>query len=67
MPSYTQLGLQELDGDLAMVLEVLCKVDRCHPAAAELALDRVAVGKGESQSGEKIGHGLAGRFGSLSS
>src|SRR2546425_6954743 len=39
-----QLGVQNLDCDLAMVLPIMGKVDRGHPAAAELALDRVSVG-----------------------
>ena len=41
-----ELGVQHLDGDLAVVLEVLREIDRRHAARAELALDRVAIGKG---------------------
>jgi hypothetical protein len=40
-----ELGFQDLDGDLAVVLQVLCEVDRGHAARAELALDAVAVGE----------------------
>ena len=38
-----ELGVQDLDGDLAVVLEVLGEVDRGHAALAELALEAVAV------------------------
>jgi hypothetical protein len=38
-----QLGAEHLDGDLAIVLEVLGEVDGCHPALTELPLDPVAV------------------------
>ena len=49
-----ELGLQHLDGDLAMVLQVLGEIDRRHSPAAKLALDRVAVGEGSLQTCEKI-------------
>src|SRR2546427_659760 len=52
-----QLGLQDLNGDLAVVLPVLSEVDRRHPPAAELALDRVAVGEGGLQTSEQVGQG----------
>ena len=38
-----QLGLEHLDGDAAVVLQVLGEKDDRHPALAELALDAVAV------------------------
>ena len=41
-----ELGVQHLERDLAVVLEVVREVDRGHAAAAELALERVAVGQG---------------------
>ena len=41
-----QLGPQHLDGDLAVVLEVLGEIDRGHAALAELALDAVAIAEG---------------------
>ncbi len=50
----SELGLQHLDGDFAMVLQVLGEVDRRHAAAAEFTLDRVAVGKRGLQSGEQV-------------
>ena len=37
-----QLGVEDLERDLAVVPEVLGEVDRGHPAAAELALERIA-------------------------
>src|SRR5439155_27252232 len=51
-----EFGLQHLDGDPAMMLEVLSEIDRRHPPAAELTLDRVAGGEGGLQAGEKVGH-----------
>ncbi len=41
-----QLRTQDLERDPPVVLEVLGQIDRCHPAPAELALDRVAVREG---------------------
>ena len=38
-----QLGEQHLEGDRAVVLEVVGQIDGGHPAAPELALKRVAV------------------------
>ena len=59
-----EFGVEHLQGDTAVVLQIAGEVDRRHPPAAELAIDRVAVGKSESQSSEKIGQGLPGRLGS---
>ena len=52
----SELGLEHLERDLALVLEVEGQVDRRHPARAELALDGVPVGerRGEPWIG---GHG----------
>src|SRR2546422_731022 len=36
-----ELGLQHLDSDPAMMLEVLSEIDRRHPAAPQLTLDRL--------------------------
>jgi hypothetical protein len=49
-----ELGLQYLDRDLTVVLEVLGEVNCGHPAARKLTLDRVAVGEGGVQTGEKV-------------
>ena len=38
-----QLRLEDLDRDVALVLEVAREIHGCHPALAELALDAVAV------------------------
>ena len=40
-----ELRAQHLDGDLAVVLQVLGEVHRGHAALAQLALDAVAVGQ----------------------
>ena len=45
-----ELGLHHLDGDLALVLQVGCQIDRGHPAGAELTLDAVAALKGGVQA-----------------
>ena len=42
-----QLGAEDLDGDLALVAEVVREVDRGHAALAELALQAVAIGQAE--------------------
>ena len=40
---HSQLGVEHLERDRPVVPEVLGEEDRRHPAATELALDRVAV------------------------
>jgi hypothetical protein len=40
-----QLGMQDLEGDGAVVSFVVREVHRSHPPAAELALDRVHAGE----------------------
>ena len=51
-----QLGPQDLERDLAVVLEVAGEVDGGHPALPELALDGVAVGEGVLQPYQLIDH-----------
>ena len=51
-----QLGPEDLQGDEAVVFEVAGEIDRGHAAAAELALDRVAIAKGVRQRGGRCGH-----------
>ena len=51
-----QLGPEHLDGDLAVVLEVVGQVDGGHAALAQLALDLVGIGQGGLQATEEIGH-----------
>jgi hypothetical protein len=53
----SELGEQDLEGDGAVVAEVPGQVDDGHAAAAELALERVAVGEGIAQA---VGHGHGG-------
>ena len=49
-----QLGMQDLDGDLAVVLQVFGEVDGGHAALTELALETVAVGQGCGETIEAI-------------
>jgi hypothetical protein len=51
-----QLGPKDLEGDRAVVLEVLGEIDRGHAAAAQLALERVAIGEGRGQAVEVRAH-----------
>jgi len=52
-----QLGAEDLESDLPVVLGVPSEVDRGHAAASELALERVAVTKGVGQGGGRpVGH-----------
>ncbi len=46
-----QLGVEDLDGDLAAVLQVLGEIDGGHATLAELALEAVAVGQGDREPG----------------
>ena len=52
-----QLGLQDLEGDLSFVLQVVGQVDGGHAAFAELALNGVAAREGGVQAGGGVGHG----------
>ena len=60
-----ELGVQDLDGDLAAVLQVFGEVDGGHPALAQLALEAIAVGEGGGEAGGRYGHvrlSIGGRF-----
>ena len=46
-----ELGAEHLDGDLAVVLQVVGEVDRGHAALAELALDPVGGRRGHAEAG----------------
>ena len=59
-----QLGAEDLDGHLAVVLEVLGEIDGGHAALAQLALDAVAVGEGGTQ-GVRHAHGAPGGWNGL--
>ena len=50
-----ELGAQDLERDGAIVPEVVREVDHGHAAAAELALDAVAVGQGGREEGGCVG------------
>ena len=57
-----ELGAEDLEGHLAVVLEVVGEVDRRHAALAELALDAVAVGDQGLQPVNGVGQmGLSAR------
>src|SRR5207249_2873515 len=45
-----QLGAEHLERDRAVVLEIASEIDRGHPTAAELTLDRVTTVEGVPQS-----------------
>ena len=51
-----EVGAEHLDGDLALVAEVVGEVDRGHAALAELALDAVAVGENGAEALDGVGH-----------
>ncbi len=55
-----QFGMDHLDGDLAIVLQVLRQLDRRHAAATELPLDPVVAGKRGLEPGKDIGHAMIG-------
>ncbi len=46
----------DLDRDLAVVLEIVRQIDSRHATAADLAIDRVAVGKGGLEVLKLVGH-----------
>jgi len=52
-----ELRAEHLERDGAVVLKIAGEVDRRHPAAAKLALDRVTAREGDPQSCRRIrGH-----------
>jgi hypothetical protein len=55
-----QFAVQHFDGNRSVVPEISGEVNRGHPPAAELALERVAMAEGVGQSGGRhVGHGQA--------
>ncbi len=50
--------MQHLDGDVAVVLEIVREVDGGHAAGADLAVDTVAIREGVRQSCGGGGHPL---------
>ena len=51
----TEFRPQQLEGDLAMMLEVLSEIDRGHPAATDLLFYAVAVGECRLEAFEQVG------------
>ena len=51
-----ELGVEHLEGDEPVVLEVAGQEDRRHAAAPELALDRVATAKTFLELRAQVGH-----------
>jgi hypothetical protein len=51
-----ELRVEQLQGDPPVVLEVLGEIDRGHSAAAELALETVAVAESVPELDDDIGH-----------
>jgi hypothetical protein len=51
-----KVGMQHLDGDGTIMLEVVRELDRRHPARAKFALDAIPVGETGTQSRDGIGH-----------
>ena len=51
-----KLGAEYLDGDLAVVPQVICQIHRRHSSRAELALDIVTVGESFSKSIRGVSH-----------
>ena len=51
-----EVGLEDLEGDRAVVLEVMGEIDQRHPAPAELALQPVAVRQPRAKRGRKLRH-----------
>ena len=58
-----ELREQDLQGDRAVMLEVLGQIDRSHPATSERALEHIAVAQARSQRGGPIGERGWGRDG----
>src|SRR6266850_989031 len=54
-----EFGVQDLERDRAVMLEVPREVHSCHAAPAELALDRVAITEGLFEKTGESGHGAA--------
>jgi hypothetical protein len=55
----TQVRVQDLDGDVAVVLEIVREIHRRHSTGTELPLDAIAVGERVRQPRAAIAHGAA--------
>ena len=54
----SQLGLQHLERDVPVVLQVLGEIDRRHATFTQLTLDGVAAFQGAVQASDGVGHQL---------
>ncbi len=54
-----QFGMQHLDGDIPIVLDILGQKNGCHSSPAKLARDGVAIGQTGPQAIEHLGHGCS--------
>src|SRR5688572_3024978 len=52
----SQLGLQNLEGNPAIVTDISREIDRSHPTGADFALDGVAAGERRIELGSNIHH-----------
>src|SRR5262245_48525872 len=50
----TEVGMEDLDGDVAVVADVVREIDRRHAAGAELPIDAIAIGEGGGQSRKNV-------------
>ena len=51
-----KVGVQDLDGDVALVLEIMREIHCGHPAGPDFALDAIAVGDGGGESSPNCCH-----------
>ena len=54
-----EVRVEDLDGDVAIVLEVVREIHGRHPARAELSLDPISGGEGVRQARGDVAHGAA--------
>jgi hypothetical protein len=57
---FCQVGIEDFDGDWAVVLQILGQVDGGHATAADFALDGVAALQSGVQAGHTVGHQVPG-------
>src|SRR5438046_1592612 len=53
-----ELGVEDFDGDVAVVSDVVRKVDARHSALADLAIDAVPIGDSVGERLCGVGHGV---------
>ena len=52
---FREFRFEDLEGNLTMMLEVICEVDGCHAALAERPVEPVAIGEGRDKQFELCG------------